>query len=43
MWDERACSIPRLSKDDDRIVNANDIDVVWKEFYKIIGHNKDHD
>jgi len=28
IWDERACSIHELSKDDDRIVNADEIDVV---------------
>jgi len=43
IWDERACSIHRLSKDDDRIVNADEIDVAWKEICKLIGYNIDHD
>ena len=36
IWDEKASSIHGLSKDDDRIVNADEIDVVWKKFCEFI-------
>ena len=39
IWDEKACSIHGLSKDDDRIVNADEIDVVWKKFCEFIGRH----
>ena len=32
-----------LSKNDDRIVNADEIDVIWKEFCKFIGRYIDPD
>jgi len=39
IWGEKTCSMHGLSKDDDRIANADEIDVVWKKFCEVIGRH----